>query len=160
MIKLLLALAITALFTVIAISEDRLPLELDILEGQYEREMERVTKPVKQKYQKALQDLKARYTQQGKLTKALAVEARIQGNQFSGTVWSWGKGETIEFKDGLVVNPKWPIKVRWLQIEPNVVALIADRKTERFALLEFNFKSKTYQGKNFDGRQSSGAKIQ
>lgn len=60
---------------------------LDVLRSSYEREMDRVTAPVNQKYLKALQELKINYTTAGNLTSATEVEkeiARIEGNDPAG----------------------------------------------------------------------------
>ena len=50
------------------------PTELTDLNSNYDKAVERATTPIKKKYIRALKALKLRYTKQGKLSEAIAVD--------------------------------------------------------------------------------------
>ena len=112
--------------------DDKIPAELTSLKTQYDKAVERATKPVTAKYIRALKDLRVKFTKLGKLNEALAVEEIIKklttestdatpktlDNILKSKSWIYRAGKhvsTIKFHaDGKAIMTGWTnSKIKW-----------------------------------------------
>jgi hypothetical protein len=112
--------------------EREIPQRLQILLNSYESEKERVLKPIEQKFEVALIDLKNQYTKSGRLEDAIAVSnllaTRKEGNKpLLDTRWSWASGGELMLNgDGTATHTLWRNYGFWEKQDDGSIRLLSD----------------------------------
>ncbi len=113
---------------------EKRPLKLEVLIQSYEREKERVLKPVERKYDSTLKELQMEFRKAGRLEDVLAVQKVIDSRipkeetlQWSDTKWKWGSGGVLHLKaDGSAMHTKWSKPGTWKEMRDGTITLISE----------------------------------
>ncbi|MDF1738176.1 MAG: hypothetical protein P1U86_03365 [Verrucomicrobiales bacterium] len=112
--------------------EVEVPQRLQVLLDSYEREKERVLKPLERKLDTALVDLRDQFTKAGRLQDALAVNNLIssRGAEHEAnkppedTRWRWGSGGELMLKgDGTAKHTSWDKWGTWNRQKDGAILL-------------------------------------
>jgi hypothetical protein len=116
------------------------PLKLEVLIQSYEREKERVLKPVERTYDSTLKELQMEYTKAGRLEDAVAVQKVIDSRiptsdpDFDNTFWEFRNKShlgNLEFlPGGKIKSSEYPGSL-WARIDKDTIRFeyLADEKT-------------------------------
>ncbi len=133
--KVIIALVATALLNsaIKTWAEQReVPQRLQVLLDSYESEKERALKPIEQKFEVALVDLKNQYTKSGRLQDAIAVSNLLTNrkeakNPLSDTRWNWASGGELKLNgDGTAKHTLWKNYGFWETQDDGSIRLLSD----------------------------------
>lgn len=133
--KVIIASVAIALLTAVSTTwaeEREMPQRLQVLLDSYESEKERVLKPVEQKFEAALVDLKNQYTKSGRLDDAIAVSNLLTTRKKSNkphpdTRWNWASGGELMLNgDGTATHTLWKNRGFWEMQDDGSIRLLSD----------------------------------